>query len=101
ASKNGILMLLAVEDRQVRIEVGYGLEEFITDGFAGQTSRETMVPFFKQGDYGGGMRAGAERIALRLAEARAVALPGVAMSKPPGSRQHAINPFNVFWLIVV
>ena len=44
---NGILVLLAVDDRRVRIEVGYGLEAFITDGFAGEVSRETMVPYLQ------------------------------------------------------
>src|SRR5467141_3232535 len=41
--KNGLLILLAVKERKVWIEVGYGLEEWITDGFAGETSREYMV----------------------------------------------------------
>ena len=43
---NGALILLALDDRQVRIETGYGLEGFITDGFAGETSR-SMAPFFR------------------------------------------------------
>ena len=42
---NGLLILLAVKDRQVRVEVGYELEAFITDGFSGETSREEMIPF--------------------------------------------------------
>ena len=37
---NGVLVLLAVQDRQVWVEVGYGLEGFITDGFSGETSRQ-------------------------------------------------------------
>ena len=37
---NGVLVVLAVDDRQVWIEVGYDLEGFITDGFAGETSRD-------------------------------------------------------------
>ena len=41
---NGVLIVVAVEDRKVGIEVGYGLEEFITDGFAGQTIREAILP---------------------------------------------------------
>ena len=45
---NGLLVLLAVKERQVWIEVGYGLEQFITDGFAGETSREFMAPEFRQ-----------------------------------------------------
>ena len=57
----------------------------ITDGFAGQTSRETMVPFFRQGDYGGGMVAGATVFAQRIAEARNVTLDGVPVrrTRPP------------------
>ena len=37
---NGLLILLAVKDRQVWVEVGYDLEQFVTDGFAGETSRQ-------------------------------------------------------------
>src|SRR5580765_7422252 len=36
-SDNGLLILLALQERRVRIEVGYGLEEFITDGYSGET----------------------------------------------------------------
>ena len=97
-SDNGILMLLAVDDRRVRIEVGYGLEPFITDGFSGQISRETMVPFFKQGDYGGGLRAGAEQLAARLAEARGTTLPGLTKSTPPRQRGGGGFPW---WLILL
>ena len=49
---NGILVLLAVDDRQVWIEVGYGLEGYVTDRFSGETSLEAMVPHFRNGDYG-------------------------------------------------
>jgi uncharacterized protein len=65
---NGLLVLLAVDDRKVWIEVGYGLEPYITDGFSGETSRQAMVPYFKQGDYGGGLLAGSQRLAVRVAE---------------------------------
>jgi uncharacterized protein len=74
---NGVLVLLAVKDHQVWIEVGYGLEEFITDGYAGETSRQFMIPAFRTGDYGGGLEAGVERIIGRIAEARHVTLQGV------------------------
>ena len=59
---NGLLVLLAVNDRQVWVEVGYDLEEFITDGFAGETSRQDMAPEFRRGDYGAGLLAGVSRI---------------------------------------
>lgn len=78
---NGLLIVLAVEDREVRIEVGYDLEQFITDGFAGETSREHMVPEFRRGNYGAGLLAGASRVISRIAEARNVTLQGVRPSR--------------------
>jgi uncharacterized protein len=71
---NGLLLVLAVDDREVRIHVGYGLEKIISNSFAGQTVQETMIPVLKTGDSGGGLLAGARRLAQRLAEARGVAL---------------------------
>lgn len=82
---NGLLLLLAVDDREVRAEVGYDLEGIITDGFAGETSRNVMVPFFRQGDYGGGLVAGATRLAQRIAEARNVRLEGIPLREPARS----------------
>jgi uncharacterized protein len=80
---NGLLITVATRDHQVWVEVGYGLEEYITDGFAGETSRLYMIPHFRQGDYGAGLEAGVQRIAGRLAEARGVALTGVPVPAPP------------------
>jgi uncharacterized protein len=74
---NGVLVVLAVKDRAVRIEVGYDLEQFITDGFAGETSRQYMVPEFRNGDYAAGLLAGVTRVIGRIAEARNVTLQGV------------------------
>jgi uncharacterized protein len=74
---NGLLVLVAVKDRQVWIEVGYGLEQFITDGFAGETSRRYMVPAFRRGAYGAGLVAGVTRLVQRIAEGRNVTLTGV------------------------
>lgn len=71
---NGLLVLLAVADRQIWIEVGYGLEEFITDGFAGETSRQLMAPEVRRGAYGAGLLAGVSRIVGRIAERRNVTL---------------------------
>ena len=78
---NGLLIVVAVKDREVRIEVGYDLEQFITDGFAGETSRQYMAPEFRRGRYGPGLLAGASRIIGRIAEARNVTLQGVRPSR--------------------
>jgi len=52
---NGILILVAVDDREWRIEVGYGLEPYINDALAGRIGRELMVPYFQQGNYSEGI----------------------------------------------
>lgn len=76
---NGLLVLLAVRDRQVRVEVGYDLEQFVTDGLSGQISREQMIPEFRQGNYGAGLYGGVARIVARIAEGRNVTLQGVRL----------------------
>ena len=73
---NGLLVLIAVKDRSVKIEVGYDLEQFITDGFAGETIREEMAPRFRRGDYGPGLGAAVTRIIGRIADGRDVTISG-------------------------
>src|SRR5687767_6781702 len=69
---NGALIVLALKERQVRIEVGYDLEEFITDGFAGETIRQVMIPEFRSAQYGRGLLAGATRLINRVADRREI-----------------------------
>lgn len=55
---NGVIFLVAVEDRKARIEVGYGLEGALTDAQSGRILRNLVFPAFRQGDYYGGIQAG-------------------------------------------
>ena len=100
---NGVLILLAVQDRRVRIEVGYGLEEFITDGFSGETIRQFMLPEFRQERYGAGLLAGTTRVVHRIAERRGVTLADVPALAAP-DRSDAPNPRinidTIVWIIV-
>ncbi|HSD26849.1 MAG TPA: TPM domain-containing protein, partial [Vicinamibacteria bacterium] len=59
---NGVLLLVARDDRKVRIEVGYGLEGALPDVLCARIIREEIVPRFKQGDMDGGVAAGVDRI---------------------------------------
>ena len=98
---NGVLILLALDDRQVRIETGYGLEGFITDGFAGETSR-SMVPFFRPGDYGQGLVAGATRVARRIAEGRNVDLNLGGVPQPQTRRRDNGGSLPLgFWIVLI
>ena len=59
---NGVLFLVALDDRKMRIEVGYGLEPLITDGRAGRIRDNDVIPRFKEDDYEGGITAGVASI---------------------------------------
>jgi len=60
---NGVLVVVAPTEREMRIEVGYGLEGVLPDGLAGQIIREQFTPRFRDDDYPGGIRDGVRRIA--------------------------------------
>jgi uncharacterized protein len=60
---NGVLLLVAPADRQVRIEVGYGLEGVLPDGLAGDIIRTEILPEFRAGNIPRGIRRGLDRVA--------------------------------------
>ncbi len=59
---NGILILFSFNDRKVRIEVGYGLEHFITDAIASRIIRNTMIPNFKEEKYYEGINTATDEL---------------------------------------
>ena len=59
---DGVLLLVARDDRALRIEVGYGLEGVIPDAVAKRVISEIILPYFRQGDFYGGIRAGVDRL---------------------------------------
>lgn len=61
-NNNGVLVLLASEDRQLRIEVGYGLEGAIPDSIADRIIRDDMVPALKDGNYDRAVMSGVVRV---------------------------------------
>jgi uncharacterized protein len=97
---NGLLIVLAVREREVWVEVGYGLEGWITDGFAGETSRNAMVPEFRNGRYGPGLVAGVARVATRIAEGRGVVLTGVDVPEPSPRGRNSGRGVPVVFIII-
>jgi uncharacterized protein len=69
----GVLLLLSIGDRRTRLEVGYGVEQWIPDGFAGSVLRE-MRPALRQDHYGEALLAAAQAIGSRIAAAKNVAI---------------------------
>src|SRR5262252_7754874 len=62
AKNNGVLLLVAPNERRVRIEVGYGLEGTLTDALSKVIIANAVAPRFKAGDYGGGISRGVDDI---------------------------------------
>jgi uncharacterized protein len=59
---DGLLLLIAKDDRKLRIEVGRGLEGVVPDAVAKRVIAEVITPFFKRGDFYGGIEAGVNRL---------------------------------------
>jgi uncharacterized protein len=71
---DGVLLAIAKDDRELHIEVGYGLEGVLPDAIARRIIDEEIVPRFKQGDFYGGIRAGTDRI-MRVVEGEPLPTP--------------------------
>jgi uncharacterized protein len=105
---NGVMLLVAPNDRKMRIEVGYGLEPYLTDALSSVIIREQIRPRFQQNDYAGGINAGVDAIIaqLQLPEDQAQARQGqilAAQRAEQGERRTREGGFPlglVFWLMV-
>jgi uncharacterized protein len=103
---DGVILLVAPNERKVRIETGYGARVFLTDAMASVIVRNAILPRFKQNppDYGGGIVAGADEIIKQ-------------MSLPPEQAQRNINAAEqaqrtratdspglapvIFWIVII
>jgi uncharacterized protein len=100
---NGLLLLVAVDDRTVKFEIGYDLEGAIPDGYAGDTIREAITPAFRRGAYGEGLLAASTRLINRIGEQRGVVIPDMpAQQTEVGTRPPMRIPwFVIFWIVVM
>ena len=92
----GILLLVAIKDRRNRIEVGYGLEPILPDGFAGSVLREAR-PLLQQGNYGQALLTAADEMGSRIAAAKGVTLD---VSVRPRRPVRTDQP-NIPWPVIV
>ncbi len=98
----GLLILLAVQDRKLRTEVGYGLEGIIPDGLSGAIQDRYMLPFFRQGDYNTGIYNGMVAYADTIAKDRQItltSLDGVTVQTPAPTEPE--KPELPFWVILM
>jgi uncharacterized protein len=106
---NGMLFVLAKNDRRYRFEVGYGLEGFITDQYCGRVGRDVLEPLLKRGDYSRGIYQANLQIIQRIAEQTGVTLTGMPKLSPMPAQQRrgtrglpccSLLPLIFFFLII-
>ncbi len=95
---DGVLLLVALKDRTMRIEVGYGLEGVLTDATSRRIIAETITPPFRQGDYFGGLSAGLQQI-LRVVDGEP--LPPPPERSPRTGRQGSGTPLLPVLFVIV
>jgi uncharacterized protein len=95
---DGALLVVAKNDRHLRIEVGYGLEGSLTDAATKRIIDEDITPKFKAGDFAGGITAGVNRM-IRVIDGERLPAPEPPHWQSPGSFN--IDPFNPFLIIPV
>ena len=86
---NGVLVVVALNDKKYRIEIGYGLESLLPDSLVGGIGRQYLVPAFKKGDYSTGIYAAAVVMANEIARDAGVeitGLPAVKKAYPANKR---------------
>jgi uncharacterized protein len=93
----GIMLLLAIRDRRSRIEVGYGLEPILPDGFDGSVLRG-IQPLLRQGAYGDALLAAADDMGSRIAAAKGVSLDATIR---PERRQERREAPEIPWPLVL
>ena len=103
---DGVLLLVAPNERKVSIATGYGAGAYMTDALSGIIIRENILPHFKQNppDYGGGIEAGADAIIKQMTATADVAQRNVtAAAQAKQQRQRSDGNFLpvIFWLFVI
>jgi uncharacterized protein len=99
---DGIVMVVAPNERKVWIATGYGAEGFLPDILIGRIVRDTILPRFKAGDLPGGIMAGADAVIAQSQLPPDQAQQQVEQAKAETSRREvSINPVPVIFIVIV
>ncbi|WP_082545581.1 MULTISPECIES: TPM domain-containing protein [unclassified Sphingomonas] len=102
-ANDGLLLLVAPNERKVRIEVGYGLEPIVTDALSSVIINRQILPHFKQGDMAGGIAAGADALVqlLQLPPDQAEAQAQKIVANDREQREGGFPIALIFWIVVI
>src|ERR1700716_4606966 len=100
--EDGALLVVAKDDRKLRIEVGYGLEGALTDVTSKRIIDEIITPRFRSGDFAGGISAGVDRI-IGVVDGEPLPAPEPRREQGSSFLSHIdlLNPFTLFAVFVV
>jgi uncharacterized protein len=91
---NGVLLLISINDRLVRIESGYGLEGVLTDALSSRINRNEIAPYFRKGDFDNGVKAGVMAIIQ--------AIKGEYVNdEPPKRKSKRRSPLTTLIIIII
>jgi uncharacterized protein len=96
---NGVLLLIAVDDHKMRIEVGYGLEGALTDVTSAQIIRNDLTPAFKQNDFYGGINLATDDI-IKATQGEYVADTSSATTHSSSTSGDSALSYFVFFLVI-
>jgi uncharacterized protein len=96
---DGVLLVVAKNDRKLKIEVGYGLEGILPDAIAKRIIEDDITPRFREGDFYGGIRAGVDRI-MRVVEGEKLP-PPIARSHPQSTIHYGDWIIPLFFLVII
>jgi uncharacterized protein len=94
---DGVVLVVALDDRRMRFEVGYGLEGAVPDALARRIIAETIAPRFYEGDYAGGLNAGLDAL-IGLIDGEPLPVP---VSRAPESEPFTALPFVLILAVFV
>lgn len=107
SADNGAILIVAPQERKVRVEIGYGLEPVLTDALSSVIIQTRIIPAFKQGDMAGGIVAGADALAEQLSLPDDVAKAKVNEAVAAYDKLHKRRSSGggapiglIFWLVI-
>jgi uncharacterized protein len=95
---DGVLLVVATEDRSLRIEVGYGLEGALPDAIAKRIVADVITPHFRRGDYAGGLSAGVDAI-IRVIDGEPLPEPDPGWRSPAGGLEQFLPLLLIFAVV--
>ncbi len=101
----GVLIFVAIKERKMRIETGYGVEDILPDGLVGEIRDKYIIPYLKKDEFGPGLLNGTMAVAQIIAKNAGIKLTGQVPVKAPEKRTSGVSFFPIIiiffiWILI-